>query len=274
MPTRLELLLELNRALARQETLISIHIVEAGEGLQVGAHLLLFEDGRTLGSLGDSKLDTLACAQAKRLAALGKEAVTLELERFEEVDARDYRGVRVYFEILRPQPQLLVCGAGHIARALVQMGLVLGFRAAVVDDRPEFASRQFFPDSRVELLVGSFQEVVSSCRITPATACVIVTRGHRYDEDCLRILLSTSAGYIGMIGSRRRVGVVKERLSSEGFPESTLKRLHAPIGLDIGARTPEEIALAILSEIVLVRNCGRDYTESSPLSSKRLGKPL
>lgn len=268
MPTRLELLLELNRALARQETLISIHVVEAGGSLQVGARLLLFEDGRTLGSLGDSKLDSLACAQAKRLS---KDAVTLG---FEEVDAREYRGVRVYFEVLRPQPQLLVCGAGHIARALAQMGLVLGFRVAVVDDRPEFASRQFFPDSRVELLVGSFQEVVSGCRVTPATACVIVTRGHRYDEDCLRILLSTNAGYIGMIGSRRRVAVVKERLSSEGFGEAALRRLRAPIGLDIGARTPEEIALAILSEIVLVRNCGRDYTESTPLSSKRLDRPL
>lgn len=269
MPTRLELLLELNRALAQQQTLISITVVEAGTALQVGARMLLFEDGHRLGSLGDPNLDDLACLQAQNPTLLSKSAVTLPVERFEGVKSREWSGVRIYFEVLRPQPQLLVCGAGHIARALVQMALVLGFRITVVDDRPEFASRQFFPDNRIELLTGNFQEVVSSYSVTSLTACVIVTRGHHHDEECLRILLGTKASYIGMIGSRKRVAVVKERLCSEGFSEAVLKRLHAPIGLDIGARTPEEIALAILSEIVLVRNCGRDYIESLPLSAKK-----
>ena len=99
-------------------------------------------------------------------------------------------------------------------------------------------------------------------------AIVIVTRGHKHDEDCLRLLLDSPSNYIGMIGSRRRVTVVKERLQNEGFSEAQLSKLYAPIGLDIGAKTPEEIALTILAEIVLVRNRGRDVLDSNPLSRK------
>jgi xanthine dehydrogenase accessory factor len=120
----------------------------------------------------------------------------------------------------------------------------------------------------VELHALPFEQAIARIKVTENMAVVIVTRGHKHDEDCLRLLLNTPAQYIGMIGSRRRVAVVFEKLESEGFTGEQIDRIYAPIGLDIGARTPEEIALAILSEIILIRNRGKEKDDSGPLSSK------
>jgi xanthine dehydrogenase accessory factor len=134
------------------------------------------------------------------------------------------------------------------------MSMLAGYGVLVVDDRKAFASRQRLPDKRIDLLVAPFPEAARNVEITSATAVVIVTRGHQHDEVCLRGVVQSKAKYIGMIGSRRRVISVFNKLAESGVPRGMLERVHAPIGLSIGARSPQEIAVAILAEIIQTFN--------------------
>jgi len=164
------------------------------------------------------------------------------------------RTVPFLVEELEPPPVLLILGGGHIGLPLAEMGKTLGYEVVVVDDRPSFANRDRFPRAD-RIVVGPFDEVLASYPVDRATYAVIVTRGHREDVVCLRRLLGRGAGYLGMIGSRRRVAGILEALRREVGRE-TLEELHSPVGLDIGAQTPAEIALAILAEIVQTRRGG------------------
>jgi xanthine dehydrogenase accessory factor len=130
------------------------------------------------------------------------------------------------------------------------MGAMLGYHVVVVDDRQEFLTRKRFPDPRIDLLPHEIEGAAAAAGINSRTAVVIVTRGHQSDEACLKSVLRSRAIYIGMIGSRRRVLGVFKKLSNEGFGREEFSRVHAPIGLKIGARTPQEIAIAILAEII------------------------
>jgi xanthine dehydrogenase accessory factor len=152
-----------------------------------------------------------------------------------------------------PKERLIILGAGHIALPLAKMGEVLHFETVVFDDRPSFANRERFPDAG-KVICDYFDNMAGRLAIRPGDFVAIVTRGHKYDQDCLRVIVrGEMPRYLGMIGSRRRVGIVLQQLREEGCAPEKLARLHAPIGLDISAVTPEEIALAILAEMVRER---------------------
>ncbi|MDR2745310.1 MAG: XdhC family protein [Desulfovibrio sp.] len=152
-----------------------------------------------------------------------------------------------------PKTRLIILGAGHIALPLAKMGEMLHFETVVFDDRPSFANRERFPGAG-EVVCDYFDNMAERLSIRSGDFVAIVTRGHKYDQDCLRaIVRGEMPSYLGMIGSRRRVGIVLRQLREEGCAPENLARLHAPIGLDIGAVTPEEIALAILAEMVRER---------------------
>lgn len=153
-------------------------------------------------------------------------------------------------EIIRPKLNLIVFGAGHVGQAVALIGAILGYDVTLVDDREEFATRKRIPDSRVHLMVGNYSEVVKELRVSSSSAVVIVTRGHQYDEVCLRGVIRSGAGYLGMIGSKRRTVSVMNQLKSDGFSDVDFSKVHAPIGLPIGAKSPQEIAVAIHAEIV------------------------
>ncbi len=156
-----------------------------------------------------------------------------------------------------PAPvELLVLGGGHIALPLAAMAKILGYHVTVIDDRPSFANKARFPGVD-RVICGDFVKSVQELNPPPKTFVVIVTRGHRHDKDCLQEAVSRPFGYIGMIGSRRRVKALLEELEAEGFPREALQQVHAPIGLDIGAETPEEIAVSILAELVNVHRSGK-----------------
>jgi xanthine/CO dehydrogenase XdhC/CoxF family maturation factor len=157
---------------------------------------------------------------------------------------------KVVVEGLRPKLKLVVFGAGHVGQAVALIGVLLGFDVVLIDDRPEFASRRRLPDPRINLIVGDYEKVVSGLSLSSSSAVVIVTRGHQFDEVCLRGTVRSSAGYLGMIGSKRRVLSIVNKLEKDGFVKADFENLHAPIGLRIGARSPQEIAVAILAEIV------------------------
>ncbi|HUJ76592.1 MAG TPA: XdhC family protein, partial [bacterium] len=159
-----------------------------------------------------------------------------------------------YSERWEPTPTLVIVGAGHIAGPLEQLGRVSGFNTVVVDDRRLFANRQRFPDAQ-QVLCGPILDVVRELPLTPSTYLVLVTRGHTLDMDALRVLIERRqpVAYIGMIGSTRRVRAVFQLLEEEGLPRDLFQNVRAPIGLNIGAETPAEIAVSVLAEIISVR---------------------
>jgi len=166
--------------------------------------------------------------------------------------AEEGEGLGVFVEAMAPPPELLIVGAGHIALPLAQMGKMLDFEVTVLDDRGAFASRERFPEADT-ILVGPIDSELAKRPIGPSTYLVLVTRGHQHDEAALKTVIASEAAYIGMIGSRRRVKEVFRHLEAAGVPAALTSRVHAPIGLRIGAQTPSEIAVAIAGELVQVR---------------------
>jgi xanthine dehydrogenase accessory factor len=162
----------------------------------------------------------------------------------------------VFFDVIPAVRKVIIVGAGHLAIPLVKFAKILGFHITVIDDRVIYANRERFPDVE-EVLVGNMAETLRGIEITPHTYIVLITRGHQFDEPCLREVIHSPAKYIGMIGSKRRIKACFIRFrDEEGIPEELLKRVYAPIGLDIKAESPEEIALSIISEMVKVRRGG------------------
>ena len=213
------------------------------EGPEEGATISVF-DGELVPAITDLKLAEAIRSSVERVTAEGAAA--------DLIDAIDEDGgrVRLAVEIIRPKLELMVFGAGHVGQAVALIGAILGYDVTVVDDREEFASRKRLPSPRINLLVSDYAHATDNLLLSPSTAVVIVTRGHQYDELCLKQVITSDAGYIGMIGSRRRVLSVFKKLVAEGYRESDLQRVHAPVGLRIGARTPQEIAISILAEII------------------------
>lgn len=177
------------------------------------------------------------------------------------IDADD--GPVVYRVTLETAPRLIIAGGGHISRILAQLVLPLGFRITVIDDRVAFAGADRFPPP-MATRVGDIASTLKSLPIDENTYVVIVTRGHKHDEEALHAVLDSPAGYIGMIGSRRKVRVVFDDLLHRGATEAQLARVHAPIGVNINAVTTEEIALSIAAELVAVRRADRRSAVAGP----------
>jgi xanthine dehydrogenase accessory factor len=210
------------------------------DGPATGAKLLLLDDGGVAGTLGDPFLDRRFREEGRRQMQAGASA-TLVLE-----------GIRAFVEVVAPPSVLLVVGAGHVAMPLTQLGRLLGFTTIVVDGRPRFATPERFPDVD-HLRVGIPSELVAETPLTPGTALVLVAHDYKYDVPVLRHALATPVGYIGLLGSPRRGRAILDLLREDGVGEDQLARVRVPIGLDLGARTAPEIALAIMAEILQVQ---------------------
>jgi xanthine dehydrogenase accessory factor len=240
------------RLAASQGKEVALVTTLKGDLSQPGRKLLIIPGEEPIGSLGTPSLDEWAKKMAERGLAEGESRVV------------NYEGsLELFLEVVKPSPTLLIAGAGHIALPLAQMGALLDFRVVVIDDRPTFANPERFPQAD-QVIAGGFEKTLQELPIDKETYIVIITRGHAHDMECLRQLLGSPAAYIGMIGSRRRVKGVFKLLKEEGYSEESIARVHAPIGLDIGAKTPAEIALAIMGEIIRVRRggSGRSLSET------------
>lgn len=253
-------MLELARRVAEAaeggEPVLVAMVVEPGPrtDLRPGSRLAVTRSGEQLGTLGDPELDSLVLAAAPELFAdstAGTAYVGPSGLSFRAVEG----ATSLYIEVVEPKPVLLVVGAGHIGRALTKLGNFLGFHVAVIDDREEFADPALLPEAD-EVICDEFAHALDRYPIGPMTHVVLVTRGHRHDEEALRHCVGRGARYLGMIGSKRRTTTVLEHLLADGFDPDELSKVRTPIGLDIGAETPEEIAIAIMAEIVLLRRGG------------------
>ncbi|HEX4945289.1 MAG TPA: XdhC family protein [Blastocatellia bacterium] len=251
----------IQRAFAHGHSLAIVSVVaQAGQTTNQTTRLLIEEGGAIVGG-------TLGFGQAFDASA-AEQALALIADERQELVTQNLGETRLLFEIARPPLELIVCGGGHVGLAVAQAGVFLGFRVTVIDDRTEFVARDRFPDERIRLIADDFVVALQSLKITPASHLVIVTRGHKHDEICLQEVIDKPARYIGMIGSRRRTTTIRAHLKREGVSAELLRRVYAPIGLDIGAQTPEEIALAILAEIIMIRRGGDGRAKSSFVREK------
>ena len=224
---------------------------EGSAKIEAGAKCLI-RDGQVHGeTIGNAKVvDALLRESDKHMRAEKSQLVSLEVP---DANAK----LEVFFEVMPAPPKLIVVGAGHIAVPLVRMAKVLDFHVTVIDDRLLYANRERFPDAD-DVLVGDMAQMLKEMNITPSCYVVLITRGHAYDEPCLRVIVKTPAKYIGMIGSRRRIKACFQRFRDEDkMAEEVLDRVYAPIGLDIATETPAEIALSILGEVIKVRRGGK-----------------
>ena len=225
----------------------------------VGAKLLLRRDGSTLGTLGGGPLEAAVLAEARdafRRQAVQSLLLSPDGARLSRRQAESAPGgFQVMLEVHEPPATLLIVGGGHIGKALATIGDLCGFSVVIVDDRPDYANPERFPEAD-RVICGDFAEVLRELPIDANTYIVTVTRGHKHDEISLRQVAGSAAAYVGMIGSKRRVGAVIRHLIEDGLDPEAVRRVHTPIGLDIGAETPEEIAVAIMAEVIQVRRGG------------------
>ncbi|HLJ49931.1 MAG TPA: XdhC/CoxI family protein [Bryobacteraceae bacterium] len=219
------------------------------------AKLLVREDGSMLGTIGGG------CVEAEVWNA-AREVMETERPRHMNFslgqDAAYDNGLicggqlNVFVEPVVPQPKAFIFGAGHISKSLSKVASLAGFATVIVDNREAFANRERFPDAD-EVFAEEYEDVFPKLPIRDTSYIIIVTRGHRDDMRVLRWAVTTQAKYVAMIGSKRKtIGVVKE-LEKEGIPRSVFERVFAPMGFDIGAITPEEIAISVVAEMIATR---------------------
>ena len=243
------------QVLASNSTAALATLVEAPAS--VGAKLLVEETGERTGSLGDSGLDKAVASYARTFLNSRAEARTFKLEELVG-EQPPQLNARILFERIEPEPRLVICGAGHVGASLARLARYIGYRTTLIDDRADFVTRERFPDEGIELVTAtSWTDAVrASIGAGRGVSVAIVTRGHNEDEECMQAVMSTRPDYVGLIGSKRRTNIVLERLREAGVDEKRLSEVRAPVGLDIGAVSPQEVALAILAEVVAGRRGG------------------
>ena len=214
--------------------------------------MLVRDDGTLLGTLGGGCLEA-DVVQHCLMAIRDGQPRTIPFELNEKEGGLVCGGsVSVYVEPLLADPRLVILGAGHVGKALARLARLTGFRVIVTDDRTEHANRDSVPDAH-EVVVGDFPSIFSRVPADEETCVVIATRGHNHDLDAVRAALRTRAGYIGLLGSRRKKGLLMNVLRDDGFAREDIARVVIPVGLPIGSVTPEEIAVSIMAQIIQQR---------------------
>jgi xanthine dehydrogenase accessory factor len=235
---------------------------------RAGAKMLVFPDGRTIGTIGGGCYENDAFWKAREAIATGKhQLVHYELnDDFAQENGLVCGGqMDVHIDPLEPTPHLYIVGAGHVGWHLGRLAADAGYRVHVVDDREKFANTERFPAAE-EVVAESIPDWLHRANVPASSFVVVVTRGHTHDLEAMRSLAARDLRYLGLIGSRAKVRRIYDRLLAEGMPAECLERVHAPIGFDIGAVTPAEIAISIIAELVAVRR----GAETVALSMKRL----
>jgi len=254
----------LHDALQNRMSAVLFTVIESPKSELLGAKALLVQGeggiSTSASTLPDDWMDHIAAIASERLDPRGKlgaqSAESYKRPKRVTIEPMPLvPGVSLSVEVFHPRPRLVIAGGGHIAVPTHEIADIVGFAVTVLDDRPAFADPERFPRAE-RVICDDFTSGISHLEIDSRTSVVVVTRGHLHDLEVIRALANTDPAYVGMIGSRRRTLTVVERLEEEGFSDEFVGRIYSPIGLDIGAETPEEIALAIVSEVVCVLRGG------------------
>lgn len=251
-----ELLESLNQG--KPAVLLTVVEVSGSTPARAGEKMIVFEDGTYRGTIGGGPMEAKAIEDAKEVLAGGDpRCLEYDLGGGDSAEMGMICGgrVRVFIEPVSLPPLLVIVGAGHISQHVAHLAKMVGFRVMVIDDRPEFACRERFPEAD-EIVVEGIEEALAGFRITPRTYIVIATREHRYDEVALEKVVASEAAYIGMVGSRNKVETIFNHLRAKGVTAEMLSRVRAPIGLKLGGSRPAEIAVGIAAEILQIRYRG------------------
>jgi xanthine dehydrogenase accessory factor len=243
------------KAEGEEAALVTIVSATGSTPREEGTKMLVRADGSILGTIGGGSLEAQIIEEAAKVIKQGKPKrlhFSLTAKEVEEKGMLCGGESEVFIEPILTPPTLYIFGGGHIALPLAKMGKLLGFKIAVIDDRAEFANPDRFPEADMTL-PDDFAKTFPKLKIDKSSYIVIVTRNHQYDDMVLEWAVGTPAKYIGMIGSKTKVETVFSHLLTKGISRKQLDRVHAPIGLEIDAQTPEEIAVSILAEIVKIR---------------------
>jgi xanthine dehydrogenase accessory factor len=256
-----EIAQEVLQAMQGGAAVVTATVVESSlPEIQPGAKMLVRSDGSVLGGLDGGDIERTVVQHC--IEAIPRHAVeTIRVTAAGAIagDRHASAAVEVMIEVIEAPVRLVVVGGGHIGRSLIRMGAEVGFSCTVIDDRPDYANRERFPEAD-HVVCADFELALAELPVDQNTYVVLVTRGHKQDETSLRCLVGRPAAYLGMIGSKRRTGAVLQHLEDDGFDRDALARVRTPIGLDIGAETPEEIAVSILAEIIMTRRGGTGRT--------------
>jgi xanthine dehydrogenase accessory factor len=259
-------------ALERGESAALVTIVSARGSTpqRIGAKMLVFADGRIVGTIGGGCYENDAFWKAREAIADRKPTIVhyeLSDDFAQETGLVCGGQMDVYIEPIEPSPELFVFGAGHVGFHLARLAHEVGFRVHVVDDREKFVNPERFPTAS-ELVVADIPVWLSDTKLPAHAYAVIVTRGHTNDLEALRALAPRELRYLGLIGSRAKVARIYEALVADRMPADRLARVHAPIGLDIGAITPQEIAVSILAELIAVKHGKFSSRDAGDLAMK------
>jgi len=253
------LLKELLSAQQQGESVVLATVVKARGSVprHAGSKMLIYEDGGISGTIGGGEMEARVVTAASNVLATGKpQVLAYSLVEPERGDPGVCGGeMEVYLEPYLPPATVFIIGAGHVGQAVTELAHWLGYRVVVNDDRAELVSEELLPDADL-LLPGSIEDALAQQKITRNTFVLLLTRNVMIDRQILPQLLETSAPYIGVIGSRRRWEHTRELLREDGIAEEALGRFHSPVGLELNAETPAEIAVSIMAEITMLRHGG------------------
>ena len=241
------------KAEGEEAALVTVAAAEGSTHREEDAKILVRADGSIMGTIGGGKIEAQVIEEAVEVIRKGEpQRLCFSLKEGGELGTIYGGDTEIFIEPILSPPTLYLFGGGHIAITLAKMGKMIGFGIAVIDDRPEFAHPERFPEAELTL-AEDFAKSFQKLKINKLSYIVIVTHGHAGDEAVLEGALATEAKYIGMIGSRAKNQIVFSNLLAQGISQKQLDRVHAPIGLNIHAQTTEEIAISILAEIIQVR---------------------
>ena len=245
------------------------------------AKMLVREDGSIVGTVGGGAGEAAVIREAKAVLASGKpKLVSFDLHENPRMDLGMVCGgsLNVFIEAIRPAPVAYLFGAGHVGALVAQAAKLARIEVEVIDDRPEFANQERFPGARA-IHAGDMAASFKALKPNRHALIFIATRGHALDAQALRWAVDAPAAYIGMIGSRRKVKVVYEKLKADGVSDEQFARVHAPVGVDIGAVTPEEIAISVVAEMIAtirksdaVRPAMRNMREVAAATARQIAK--
>ncbi len=241
------------RAEGEEAALVTIVSATGSTPREQGAKMLVRADGSIIGTIGGGRIEAQAIKEALEAIRKGRpQRLRFSLKEGGELGMICGGDTEIFIEPILSAPTMYIFGGGHIALTLAKVGKLLDLKIVVIDDRPEYANAQRFPEAELTL-AEDFAKAFQKLKIDKSSYIVIVTHGHKDDETVLEVALATEAKYIGMIGSETKIEAVFSHLLAKGIQREQLDRVHAPIGLEICAQTPEEIAVSILAEIIKVR---------------------
>lgn len=236
--------------------LVTLTNIKGSTPRDEGSLMLVWEDGKILGSIGGGKIEYTVIQESIQAIKEGKSReFDHSLTPNGDLQMQCGGEARGFIRVFNPEKNLIIVGGGHVGEKVLELATFLGFKCTVVDDREEYKNKESLQKAH-EIIIAPYENAIDQVKITDETYIVIATKGHMGDFEFVKSALQTNAKYVGLIGSKVKHVFIKKSLKEEGFSDEQISKIYGPIGLDISNQLPEEIAVSIMSEILLIKNKG------------------